>query len=138
MLARFSRQSSRQADCNSAASVTGAANRSGRVVSSVSNGRQMSAWLGLVPRQHSSGEHNRLFGIGKRGGVYVRSLLIHGARSVVLRCKHKSDLKSRWLQGLIQRCGFNRACLALANQDRAHVVGADGAWGGAPASRLSK
>jgi len=81
------------------------------------NGRQMSAWLGLVPRQHSSGEHNRLFGISKRGDVYVRSLLIHGARSVVLRCKHKSDPKSRWLQGLIQRRGFNRACVALANKN---------------------
>jgi transposase len=81
------------------------------------NGRQMSAWLGLVPRQHSSGEHNRLLGISKRGDVYVRSLLIHGARSVVLRCKHKTDPKSRWLQGLIERRGFNRTCVALANKN---------------------
>ena len=81
------------------------------------NGRQMSAWLGLVPRQHSSGEHNRLFGISKRGDTYVRSLLIHGARSVLLRCKHKTDPKSRWLQRLIERRGFNRACVALANKN---------------------
>lgn len=81
------------------------------------NGRQMSAWLGLVPRQHSSGEHNRLFGISKRGDTYVRSLLIHGARSVLLRCKHKTDQKSRWLQRLIERRGFNRACVALANKN---------------------
>ena len=81
------------------------------------NGRQMSAWLGLVPRQHSSGEHNRLFGISKRGDIYVRSLLIHGARSVLLRCKHKTDPKSRWLQRLIERRGFNRACVALANKN---------------------
>jgi transposase len=81
------------------------------------NGRQMSAWLGLVPRQHSSGEHNRLFGISKRGDIYVRSLLIHGARSVLLRCKHKTDSKSRWLQRLIERRGFNRACVALANKN---------------------
>ena len=81
------------------------------------NGRQMSAWLGLVPRQHSSGERNRLLGISKRGDTYVRSLLIHGARSVVLRCKHKKDPKSRWLQRLIERRGFNRACVALANKN---------------------
>ena len=81
------------------------------------NGRQMSAWLGLVPRQHSSGDHNRLYGISKRGDTYVRGLLIHGARSVLLRCKKKTDPKSRWLQGLIERRGFNRACVALANKN---------------------
>lgn len=81
------------------------------------NGRQMSAWLGLVPRQHSSGERNRLLGISKRGDTYVRSLLVHGARSVLLRCKRKTDPKSRWLQRLIERRGFNRACVALANKN---------------------
>ena len=81
------------------------------------NGRQMSAWLGLVPRQYSSGEHNRLFGISKRGDTYVRTLLIHGARSVLRRCKNKGDPKSRWLQSLIERRGFNRACVALANKN---------------------
>ena len=58
-----------------------------------------------------------LLGISKRGDIYVRSLLIHGARSVLLRCKHKTDPKSRWLQRLIERRGFNRACVALANKN---------------------
>ncbi len=60
-------------------------------------------------------------GIGRKpprcGDTYVRCLLIHGARSVVNRCKHKTDPKSRWLQGLIERRGFNRACVALANKN---------------------
>ena len=81
------------------------------------NGRQKSAWLGLVRGHHTTGEQNRLFGISKRGDIYVRSLLIHGARSVLLRCKHKTDPKSRWLQRLFERRGFNRACVALANKN---------------------
>jgi transposase len=50
------------------------------------NGRELAAWLGLVPRQHSSGGRPRLLGISKRGDTYLRTLLIHGARSVV--CVH--------------------------------------------------
>jgi transposase len=49
------------------------------------NGRQVAAWLGLVPRQHSSGGKPTLLGISKRGDSYVRTLLIHGARSVIFR-----------------------------------------------------
>jgi len=49
------------------------------------NGRQFAAWLGLIPRQHSSGQKQRLFGITKRGDPYLRTLLIHGARAVVFR-----------------------------------------------------
>ena len=52
------------------------------------------AWLGLVPRQHSSGDNQRLLGISKRGDPYLRMLLIHGARSVVYRCVRKTDIKS--------------------------------------------
>jgi len=52
---------------------------------SFANGRQLSAWLGLVPRQHSSGGKPALLGISKRGDVYLRTLLIHGARSAILR-----------------------------------------------------
>ena len=58
------------------------------------NGRQLSAWLGLVPRQHSSGDKQRLLGISTRGDSYLRMLLIHGARSVVYRCVTKTDSRS--------------------------------------------
>lgn len=81
------------------------------------NGRQMAAWLGLVPRQHSSGNKNRLLGISKRGDTYLRTLLIHGARSVVYRCESKRDQKSRWLVSLKKRRGVNRTSVALANKN---------------------
>jgi transposase len=81
------------------------------------NGRQMAAWLGLVPKQHSSGGRNRLMGISKRGDRYLRTLLIHGARSVVYRCDKKENARYRWLRNLKQRRGANRACVALANKN---------------------
>lgn len=81
------------------------------------NGRHLAAWLGLVPRQHSSGERHRLLGISKRGNTYLRTLLIHGARSVLQRCDSRTDARSRWLQGVKERRGFNRACVALANKN---------------------
>lgn len=83
------------------------------------NGRQMSAWLGLVPRQSSSGGKEKLLGISKRGDSYVRKLLIHGARAVLLRVKtsEADDHKTKWLQELIERRGFNKACVALANKN---------------------
>lgn len=81
------------------------------------NGRQMAAWLGLVPKQHSSGGRDRLLGISKRGDRYLRTLLIHGARSVVYRCDKKQDARNRWLSDLKQRRGANRACVALANKN---------------------
>ncbi len=77
------------------------------------NGRQMAAWLGLVPRQRSSGNKQLLLGISKRGDSYLRTLLIHGARSVVSRVKEESS----WLMGLIRRGGSNKACVALANKN---------------------
>ena len=64
------------------------------------NGRHFSAWLGLVPRQHSSGGKNQLPGISKRGNAYLRTLLIHGARAVLRYCSHKTDRLSRWAQAL--------------------------------------
>lgn len=82
-----------------------------------SKGRQMSAWLGLVPRQHSTGGKIVLLGISKRGDRYLRSLLIHGARSVVSRAAGKSDARSRWIIQLKQRCGMNKAVVALANKN---------------------
>jgi len=85
------------------------------------NGREFSAWLGLVPRQCSSGGKQVLLGISKRGDRYVRSLLIHGARSVVSRASQKKDARSRWVTELRERRGFNKAIVALANKN-ARVV----------------
>jgi transposase len=79
-------------------------------------GRQMAAALGLTPRQHSSGGKDRLLGISKRGDVYLRALLIHGARSVVTHAKHKEDRLSRWATGIAQRRHPNVAAVALANK----------------------
>ena len=81
------------------------------------NGRQMSAWLGLVPRQHSSGNKQVMLGISKRGDSYLRKLLVHGARSVVYRAQTKSDPRSQWINQLAQRRGKNKACVAIANKN---------------------
>lgn len=78
------------------------------------NGRQFAAWLGLTPRQRSSGGRNRLGHISKRGDVYLRTLLIHGARSVLRFAAKKTDGKSRWVEALRQRRGNNIAATALA------------------------
>jgi transposase len=79
--------------------------------------RQFAAWLGLVPRQHSTGGQPRLGKISKRGDTYLRTLLIHGARAVVRTCTTKTDARSRWLQALIQRRNKNTATVALANKN---------------------
>lgn len=81
------------------------------------NGRQLSAWLGLVPRQHSSGQKQRLLGISKRGDPYLRMLLIHGARSVVYRCINKTDARNRWIADKQKRLGTTKACVAVANKN---------------------
>ena len=81
------------------------------------NGRQLAAWLGLVPRQHSSGDKQRLLGISKRGDPYLRMLLIHGARSVVYRCVKKTDSRSRWIADKQRRLGTTKACVAVANKN---------------------
>lgn len=81
------------------------------------NGRHLAAWLGLVPRQYSSGGKSSLKGISKRGDGYLRTLLIHGARSVLKYVAGKTDERSRWLQELIARRGYNRAAVALANKN---------------------
>ena len=81
------------------------------------NGRQFSAWLGLVPRQNSSGGKSRLLGISKRGDTYLRTLLIHGARSVVYRAKTKTDKRSLWINDKQQRLGTSKACVAVANKN---------------------
>lgn len=80
-------------------------------------GRQMAAWLGLVPRQHSSGGKPTLLGISKRGDTYLRTLLIHGARAAVAAAKRKDDPRSRWINALAARRGANIAAVALANKN---------------------
>jgi transposase len=85
--------------------------------SAFKNGRHLAAWLGLVPRQHSSGGRSQLHGISKRGDTYLRTLLIHGARSVLRWLGEKQDAHSRWLRDLIERRGFNRAAVELANKN---------------------
>jgi len=80
------------------------------------NGRQLAAWLGLTPRQHSSGGKDRLMGITKRGNCYLRKLLVHGARSVIYRCRNKDDSRSKWLAGIEDRRGTMKATVAQANK----------------------
>jgi transposase len=80
------------------------------------NGRQMSAALGLTPRQHSSGGKERLLGISKRGDAYLRTLLIHGARSVIRTARTKNDRLSQWVTHLAARRHPNLAAAALANK----------------------
>ena len=79
-------------------------------------GRDVSASLGLVPRQHSSGGKEVLLGISKRGDSYLRGLLIHGARAVIRQARHKTDRLSRWIIQLVARRGHNKAAVALANK----------------------
>jgi transposase len=81
-----------------------------------SNGRQLAAWLGLVPRQNSSGGKNVLLGMSKRGDAYLRTLLIHGARAVISRVRQKQR-ENEWLVSLIDRRNSNVAAVALANKN---------------------
>jgi transposase len=81
------------------------------------NGRHMAAWLGLVPRQHSSGDRRVLMGISKRGDQHLRTLLVHGARAVVRAATNKADPFSGWVNALRERRGMNRATVAVANKN---------------------
>ena len=81
------------------------------------NGRQVSAWLGLVPRQASTGGKTVLLGISKRGDCYLRSLLIHGARAVLRYAKTKDAERYQWVRQVMQRRGVNPATVALANKN---------------------
>ena len=80
------------------------------------SGRQMAASLGLTPKQHSSGGKDRLLGISKRGDAHLRSILIHGARSVIRTAKLKDDRLSQWVTSLAERRHPNVAAVALANK----------------------
>jgi transposase len=80
------------------------------------NGRQMAAWIGLTPRQHGSGEMNRMLGISKRGDRTLRKMLIHGARTVLNWCGSKTDKLSLWLKALSSRAHPCKVIVALANK----------------------
>jgi len=84
---------------------------------SFDNGRQVSAWLGLVPRQVSSGGKSVLLGMSKRGDAYLRTLLVHGARSAILAARRKPDSANVWLANLLNRRHANIAAVALANKN---------------------
>jgi transposase len=77
--------------------------------------RQLAAWLGIVPRQHSTGGKPTLLGISKRGDTYLRTLLIHGARAVIRVAERKADADP-WLKSLLARRNKNVAAVALANK----------------------
>lgn len=86
-------------------------------ISVFKNGRELAAWLGLVPKQHSTGGKQTLLGISKRGDSYLRTLLIHGGRSVV-RVAHKhQDKRNRWIGDIKQRRGENISNVAVANKN---------------------
>ena len=94
-------------------------------------GRELSAYLGLVPKQYSSGEKQILLGISKHGDRYVRQLLIHGGRSSVQAAKRKNkitglfvkqDEHSRWIRSLAERVGMNKASVAVANKNARMIV----------------
>ena len=80
-------------------------------------GRALSAWLGLVPRQHSSGQRTVLLGISKRGDRYMRTLLIHGAHAATRVAERKRDMRSVWVNRLKLRSGPNVTAVALANKN---------------------
>jgi transposase len=86
-------------------------------VTQFKNGRQLAAWLGLVPREYSTGGKPRLLGLSKRGDVYLRKLLVHGARATLRWIETKHDERSQWLKALMARRGKNRAAVALANKN---------------------
>lgn len=79
-------------------------------------GLQFAAYIGLVPRQHTTADRPRLLGIRKGGQRELRALLIHGARAAIRHLGDKSDPKSQWLRGLVERRGKNRAAVALAKK----------------------
>src|SRR2546423_6886558 len=85
--------------------------------SAFKNGRQFAAWLGLVPRQHSTGGKERLLGISTRGDTYLRQLLIHGARATLRWVGRKTDRRSQWIRQLVDRRGKTRQAGAVANKN---------------------
>lgn len=85
--------------------------------SNFKNARQFAAWIGLTPRQNSSGGRTQLLGISKRGNVYLRTLLIHGGRTLVELARTRVDRASTWLGRLAGRRHHNIAAVAMANKN---------------------
>jgi transposase len=81
------------------------------------NGRHFAAYLGLTPKQHSSGNRECLLRISKQGDKYLRELLIHGGRSVVRTTEKKTDSRSIWVNRIKEKGGFNKAAVAMANKN---------------------
>ena len=79
-------------------------------------GREFAAWLGLIPRQHSTGGKARLLGISKRGSVYLRRMFIHGARAVLLIVKYDTGRLGQWARELALRAPRNKVIVAVANK----------------------
>jgi transposase len=79
-------------------------------------GREFAAWLGIVPRQYSTGGKAKLFGISKRGNAYLRRILIHGARAAVLHIKRDRAPIGAWLDALDARAPKNVVVVAMANK----------------------
>src|SRR5215471_5894734 len=79
-------------------------------------GREFAAWLGLIPRQHSTGGKPRLLGISKRGSVYLRRMFIHGARAMLLRVKYDTGRLGQWAHELDLRAPRNKVVVAVANK----------------------
>ena len=86
-------------------------------ITAFKNGRELAAWLGLVPRQHSTGGKTTLLGISKRGDSYLRTLLIHGGRTVVRVADKYQDKRNRWVSELDQRRGKNISAVSVANKN---------------------
>lgn len=86
-------------------------------ISVFKNGRELAAWLGLVPRQHSTGGKPTLLGISKRGDCYLRTLLIHGGRTVVRVADKYQDRRNQWISNLDKRRGKNISAVAVANKN---------------------
>ena len=84
--------------------------------SAFKNGRQFAAWLGLTPREYSTGGKQRLGHISKRGDVYLRTLLVHGARTELMLTHQRSDQKSVWAEKLKTSKSWNKTAVALANK----------------------
>ena len=79
-------------------------------------GREFAAWMGLVPKQYSTGGKAKLAGISKRGNRYLRKILIHGARAVVLRSKRDRIAMGEWMTALEARAPRNVLIVAMANK----------------------
>lgn len=80
------------------------------------SGRHLAAWMGLVPKQHTTGDNPKLLGISKRGNTYLRTQIINGARAALRHIGDKTDKVSQWCRSSLERMCFNKACVALANK----------------------